>query len=367
MALNLPELLAAQDLFPKFYLRCKTSCEERAAIGSLQTYDFLPEKSDKTFYGALGFSPKDPSFFFLPQWEIIQTSKDTQVTCHEKNTPLKKPVPLTGDLSLTLLQTYPDKKGWDQSVAFTLEQIRQKSLEKAVLARKTTFTCNPKTNPFCFVKKLIEQNPSSTIFALQTSPFSLFLGATPERLYTREQNTLKTEAIAGTRKRGKTLEEDTFLEQELFFATKENKEFSLVEDFLIKALAPFCLNLQIEPKSIIKTTTLQHLYRSFSAKLLPGILDYQLIRALHPTPAVGGTPSCKAKKLLLDLEPCSRGFYAGPIGWSCKEKASFHVAIRSAFIEQNYLHAFSGAGIVEGSCPDAEWQELNHKLSHWTL
>jgi menaquinone-specific isochorismate synthase len=85
--------------------------------------------------------------------------------------------------------------------------------------------------------------------------------------------------------------------------------------------------------------------------------------ALHPTPAVGGHPTSDALKAIRDLEPFDRGWYAGPVGWIGSRGAEFAVALRCGLVRRDTLSLYSGCGIVEGSKPDAEWKEIEQKIS----
>jgi menaquinone-specific isochorismate synthase len=80
---------------------------------------------------------------------------------------------------------------------------------------------------------------------------------------------------------------------------------------------------------------------------------------------VCGTPLDKAEALLRGLEPFQRHWYTGTVGWVSEQETQFVVAIRCAFFEKNSLHVYSGAGIVEGSVADQEWDELNSKILPW--
>ncbi|MEZ4744549.1 MAG: chorismate-binding protein [Calditrichia bacterium] len=86
---------------------------------------------------------------------------------------------------------------------------------------------------------------------------------------------------------------------------------------------------------------------------------------LHPTPAVGGYPKDLALPKISELEPFDRGWYAGPIGWFSKNAAEFAVAIRSGMVYHNKLLLYAGAGIVPGSEPEKEWDELENKISNF--
>ena len=95
----------------------------------------------------------------------------------------------------------------------------------------------------------------------------------------------------------------------------------------------------------------------------PGVTDYDLLTTLHPTPAVGGSPWHEAQQLITTLEPHSRGWYSGVFGSMGLNETEFAVAIRSGLLRGRHLSLYSGAGIVAGSEPDAEWQELDNKIN----
>jgi menaquinone-specific isochorismate synthase len=389
MKIDLPLFLAKQNVFPKFYFRCKKTGQERAALGSLKTYKSFPilegKESLHTLYGAIPFSQKEPKdalwedfsspFFFLPKWELIQSEEETRLISHteDKLEFLPEEFKLTKDLHLNSpkllsslpIQLSPPKELWDDAIEMILQKQKQHAIEKVVLARKASFAISSDIDPYLLVKRLSQLNRGS-IFSLQIHPSFLFLGASPENLYQRQGEKIETEAIAGTRKRGNTPEEDALLEEELKMGIKEGKEFDFVHDFIVERLSPLCKSFSFsQEKKVIKTKTVQHLYRSFSGMLLSHVDDKAILEALHPTPAVCGTPFAPAKKMIEKLEPWDRGLYAGCIGWTSSLESSFTVSIRSALIKDHTLHAFSGAGIVEGSCPHAEWQELDQKIAHW--
>ena len=106
---------------------------------------------------------------------------------------------------------------------------------------------------------------------------------------------------------------------------------------------------------------MQHLHQSCTAQL-ETIDDAALLSSLHPTPALCGTPKEKAFSLIRELEPFERGLYGGVLGWTTDEESEWIVAIRSCFLHGNVATLFSAAGIVEGSHPEEEWDELNQKL-----
>ncbi|MEO0489925.1 MAG: chorismate-binding protein, partial [Cyanobacteria bacterium J06659_2] len=100
--------------------------------------------------------------------------------------------------------------------------------------------------------------------------------------------------------------------------------------------------------------------------LTDGVTDGEILPRLHPTPAVGGFPKRPAREAIDQLEPFERGWYAAPVGWVSRNAAEFAVAIRSGLVVNHQLSLFSGAGIVPGSNPSDEWQEIENKLRAFT-
>src|SRR5437763_536761 len=104
-----------------------------------------------------------------------------------------------------------------------------------------------------------------------------------------------------------------------------------------------------------------HLHTPVVAHLSPGRGIADVAAALHPTPVVGGVPVGAALRFLADHEGLDRGLYAGVVGWVGEERAELAIALRSALVRGRHARIFVGAGIVDGSSPDAEWEETELK------
>lgn len=109
-----------------------------------------------------------------------------------------------------------------------------------------------------------------------------------------------------------------------------------------------------------------HLFAGMWGVLSDKVSDADLMRALHPTPAVGGVPTKVAMEAIAHHEPFDRGWYAGPVGWIGANASEFAVGIRSALVERNRIALYAGAGIVEGSTAEGEWEEIEQKISDFT-
>ena len=105
------------------------------------------------------------------------------------------------------------------------------------------------------------------------------------------------------------------------------------------------------------------MHTRITAHLSRGITDDKIIASLHPTPAVGGYPRKEALDLIAEIDGFDRGWYAGPIGWLGKGRAEFAVGIRSALITPSSNNLYAGAGILDGSQAESEWNELESKIS----
>lgn len=252
----------------------------------------------------------------------------------------------------------PSREQWIQIVEKALSQ----KIEKVVLARCQILELNEPPDPFAIAAALEKNSQGAFVFCLQKKD-TAFVGASPERLFARQGNRLITEAMAGTRPRGSTIEEDAALQKELLSCEKDFREIIPVQTFLKNTLCPLCIDTPVfSPIQIYQTNTVQHLYSQIKAELKNPISDDTILRAIHPTPALCGSPQHKAFDLIRQLEPFERGLYGGVIGWSTPEESEWAVAIRACFIQGATVRLFSGAGIVSGSNGAAEWDELDHKL-----
>ncbi|GFR45865.1 hypothetical protein Agub_g7316 [Astrephomene gubernaculifera] len=319
------------------------------------------------------------------------------------------------------------------------------ALSKVVMARRTSMRLEGRLDPLHVLQSLQERDPRAyqLYFAPGPSPASVpaspadgssspallpgpaFLACTPERLYARTGRWVASEAVAGTRARGRggDVEQDFWLSLDLLRSPKDHAEFCTVRDWIAAQLAGPCEDVHVEiRKSVLKQGSVQHLFGRVAARLRRGRNDAHLLAALHPTPAVCGRPREAALGYLEGLEAFDRGWYAGPFGWISGAGAEFVVAIRSGLVcpeintntsssstaggsahaepqvgmaaapapargqplgpllQQQQprqqpqhqpprlsppaarVHLFAGVGVVRGSDPAAEWQELDLKI-----
>ncbi|MBT6725522.1 MAG: isochorismate synthase [Deltaproteobacteria bacterium] len=260
----------------------------------------------------------------------------------------------------------PNLVDWSHSVEAALSQIRASHFEKIVLARQSHFQLNKSPDPFDLLNQLRQQAPHAYHFGWHDTQGPAFLSITPERLFKRKRQNLESEALAGTRPRGQNAYHDEQLTHELFHDTKEVREHLVVLRFMEERFSEHCRVVErlshLEP---LRLKHVQHLQSRLRGRLLDEVTDAQLLNSLHPTPAVCGLPQAVSRMQINNFESFDRGWYAGPVGYVSKQQSEFAVGIRSGVLEGDSLTVYTGAGIVEGSDPDREWQELDHKLRSW--
>lgn len=181
------------------------------------------------------------------------------------------------------------------------------------------------------------------------------VAASPERLVRRNGTAIHCDALAGTSRSDAT---------ELLASAKDRREHALVVEAIRDALEAAGATVEPCSEPIIRALRhVLHLHTPIRATspTPPHVLD--LVARLHPTPAVGGTPTAPAIDWIREHEPVARGWYASPVGWFDLEgNGEFAVAIRSGVLVGNRAHLWAGAGIVAGSDPDRELAETELKL-----
>ncbi len=341
------------------------------------------------YYGGLSFSgqPEETQAwdktgvlrFVLPRFELVVTAEEAFLACNlvwrdgwDMENALKDlaGIRFPGTLasaSIPVLQARSDRPGHDEWIETTnqaLEEVSAGELHKVVLARESRFTFAGPVDPCSILTALARNTVHSYGFCFQFDTGHAFLGATPERLYRRRGTRVESEALAGTRPRGTTPDTDAALAKELATDNKELREHGHVVDGIRQALEPLCDTVDADAAPAhLKLRDCQHLLSQVRGVLVEADSDAAIFSALHPTPAVAGVPTETAMETIAALEPFSRGWYAGPVGWLGYDEAEFAVAIRSGLVADRTLSLYAGAGILDGSTPEREWDEIENKMS----
>ncbi len=263
----------------------------------------------------------------------------------------------------------PATEEWLRRVEGLRSEVSAGRLQKVVAARTVELGLG---RPFGIVdlarivERLRRHMPTCTCFAFLRGG-SIFFGATPELLVRRRGRRIETLALAGSIASDPSPERRRELEQRLLESAKDRLEHDFVVRYLVERLDRSCG--AAVPRSLPGVRVLRnvlHLETPIHAALAetaqpPHVL--RLVRALHPTPAVAGSPTAGALQAIRRTEDRDRGWYAGPVGWfDGRGDGEFSVALRSCLAAGRKGLLYSGAGIVADSDPDRELAETNLKL-----
>ena len=321
---------------------------------------FAAEKKVRLF-GCLSFdkSQTEDHLFWLPEWSLIQKNQYSVLHWHRPNPDIASFHPQWHSAQL---HPRPSKQHWISRISALKEAFSSGMLSKVVFAQQNIVQRPSTLGPIQSLEKLTQTEDKTFDFCFAPHPDYAFIGRSPERLIELKSDQIRTEALAGTRPRGRSIEEDQQLENDLFQSTKERMEHQIVVEAICQSLLPYVSSIdkRSEP-TILKLSQVQHLHTPIQAKLKPNIPLSEVIDALHPTPAVCGTPRAKAMDIIRQTEDFKRGWYAGLVGWVEGEAAEFAVGIRSALYTKNQIYFWAGAGIVAQSDPIAEWDEIEAK------
>ncbi len=261
-------------------------------------------------------------------------------------------------------RSVPDPETWKHHVRALTREIGKGELEKVVLSSKRIISFSSTPAPGALIHRLRQTAPS--LYQYYVSPggsASCFLGASPENLISLSGDQFYTESLAGTARTGGSEEQNEVLARRLAENEKDQQEHSYVVQDIQRRLASLSNDITVEDQSVHKFPGIQHLRTPITGTLSSNTHILKLVERLHPTPAVGGVPRQEALAKISELEPFSRGWYAGGVGrFNRRGDGCFSVAIRSALLQNRTGHLFAGAGIVSGSEPENEWEEVTWKL-----
>jgi menaquinone-specific isochorismate synthase len=192
-----------------------------------------------------------------------------------------------------------------------------------------------------------------------------FVGATPELLVSRVGDVVRSHPHAGTTPRTGDPEADARRAAALLASAKDRAEHQVVIDMVLDTLLSFTSYVDSEPEpSIVTLANVQHLASMVEGRLASPPADVlTLVAALHPTPAICGSPTDAARRLIAELEGYDRGRYTGAVGWvDARGDGRFGISIRCAEIDGRRARLFAGNGIVADSDPETELTETRAKL-----
>ncbi len=274
--------------------------------------------------------------------------------------PVDIPVEAPGNLGVAVSEF--SEEDFIQAVERAKRYIFDGDIMQVVLSQRTSKSYG--ASPLALYRALRNLNPSPYMFYYDFGDFYL-AGASPEILVRLESGIVTVRPIAGTRPRGKTVQEDATLAADLLADPKERAEHVMLMDLgrndvgrvAQTGTVSVTENMQIEHYSHV-----MHIVSNVDGKLKPGLNAMDVLRATFPAGTVSGAPKVRAMEIIDELEVSRRGIYAGAVGYlGFNGDMDLAIAIRTGVIKDGRLHVQAGAGIVADSVPESEWIETQNK------
>ncbi|QMD47243.1 isochorismate synthase MenF [Citrobacter freundii] len=379
--------LASQPVWPQFYWQQRNGDEEAAVLGAVAVFSSLESAQqflhqhdnhpDLRIWGLNAFEPQRGNLM-LPRLEWRRCAGVASLRLHlYSDVSLRedaahaiafisslapvKPLPALR-LNLTGEQHWPDKAGWIGLIKLATQTIAGEDLDKVVLARATDLQFSQSVNAAAVMASSRRLNLNCYHFFMAFSADTAFLGSSPERLYRRRDTALRTEALAGTVANHPEDHRAWQLGDWLMKDDKNQRENMLVVEDICQRLQGCTQTLDVLPPQVLRLRKVQHLRRCIWTELNQAD-DTLCLMQLQPTAAVAGIPRELAREFIQQNEPFEREWYAGSAGYLSLRQSEFCVSLRSAKISANVVRLYAGAGIVRGSDPEQEWQEIDNKAA----
>ncbi|MRG97504.1 isochorismate synthase DhbC [Polyangium spumosum] len=316
--------------------------------------------------GALPFDVQSPAHLLVPR--SIRMAGPVDAASMSP----RAPAPVSADE----IRMVPQRDDYLRGVERALASIRDDELSKVVLSRVLELRLPSAVNLALLLQRLSKQNTTGYTFAVKLPeerasgsasepPARTLLGASPELLVSRSGNTVFANPLAGSAPRSPDPEEDRRRADALLASEKDRREHAVVVDAVAAALRPFCRRLDVPSKaSLLHTPAMWHLSSPITGELADlSVSSLELAMALHPTPAVCGYPTTRARAAIEAIEPFDRGYFTGLVGYcDATGDGEWAVTIRCADIRGDAVRLYAGAGIVAGSVPERERAEISSKM-----
>jgi len=315
-------------------------------------------------FTSFSFDRNEESVLVIPQIVVGQRASQSWITW-------------VGDTSQPVLrdtaETFPSGQftfsegslstdAWKERVAEAIKRIGKSEVDKVVLARDLIATSATEIEPRTILKKLAEEYPSTWTFAVDG-----LVGATPELLLRLSRGMVTSRVLAGTISKTGDDEKDLALAASLARSSKDLEEHEYAVRSVAEALEPFCSSTNVpESPFVLHLANVMHLATDVTGALSETkqrVDAFSLLKSLHPSAAVCGTPRNIAFDIIDDIEGMNRGRYAGPVGWiDASGDGELGIALRTGQITGREIRIFAGCGIVAGSNPDKELEESAAKM-----
>jgi menaquinone-specific isochorismate synthase len=301
----------------------------------------------------------EPSVVIVP--EVVLGRRDGQAWLTTIGTPprLSSPQPVSPPARLRYAHGEASVTAYRAAVAEAVRRIAAGDVAKVVLAHDLVALADGPIDARFVLAGLADRYPDCWTFAIEG-----LVGATPELLLALLDGQLTSRVLAGTASRGGNEVDDLRLHEELLHSAKNLEEHRYALDSLTQALQPLTTSMTASATPyLLELSNVVHLASDVSGTVAGGRDSLDLVAAVNPSAAVGGTPTPVAVRMLRQLEGFDRGRYAGPVGWiDAQGQGEWGIALRCGLLDGNAARLFAGCGIVADSDPDAEVSEAQSKF-----
>jgi isochorismate synthase len=347
----------------------RVAIDEAASFLAAVPHDSTVEGSAPVALGVLGFRPGAPADVVVPQVLVRKFADGTiaVTVCGDVDdaavATMLTPRPTAGaSASSYRIEPGVDVDDYLAAVVAARDAVRAGMLTKAVIARPIVVRSSEPIDVHAVLRRLRASFGSSYRYSIDG-----FIGASPELLVEVDGPVVRSHPLAGTAPRTGDVDNDARIAADLVASTKNQIEHRVVIDVVHDTLLPWASYLDWEPEpSIVTVANVQHLGTRMEGMLSqPGPSVVELVRALSPTPALGGHPRDAAIELIERVEGFERGRYGGAVGWvDAHGNGTWAVAIRCAELSDDRRSArlVAGGGIVADSDPSAELAETQAKF-----
>ena len=251
---------------------------------------------------------------------------------------------------------------WKERVSQAIARVEKNGVDKVVLARDIIATASTDIDPRPILTKLAAEYPSTWTFAVDG-----LVGATPELLLRLSKGMVTSRVLAGTIPKTGDDAKDLALAASLARSSKDLEEHEYAVRSVAEALEPFCSSTNVpESPFVLHLANVMHLATDVTGALIKSkqrVDTFSLLKSLHPSAAVCGTPRNIAFDIIDEIEGMNRGRYAGPVGWiDASGDGELGIALRTGQISGREIRIYAGCGIVAGSNPEKELEESAAKM-----
>ncbi|PKM49443.1 MAG: anthranilate synthase component I [Firmicutes bacterium HGW-Firmicutes-7] len=261
-----------------------------------------------------------------------------------------------------IFQSNVSKKTYEEAVERAKSYIYEGDIFQVVLSQRWSARCE--TSPFTLYRRLRRLNPSPYMYYFRFDDYYI-VGSSPEMLVELKEDKISNCPIAGTRRRGKTEEEDKLLAEDLMGDEKEIAEHIMLVDLGRNDMGKVSKIGSVKVTKYMEVQNYSHVMHIVSVVEGDKREDqdmFQVLMSFLPAGTLSGAPKIRAMEIIEELEISKRGIYGGAIGYfGFNQTMDMCIAIRTMVIKDDVVHIQAGAGIVADSVPEVEYEETRNK------